>query len=290
VGLAGRFEEHRAHLRAVAYRILGSLPEADDAVQEAWIRFAAAGAASVDNLRGWLTTIVTRVCLNALRARAARPEQPCGVHVPDPIVTRADKAAPDPETEALLADSVGVALLVVLGTLDPAERVAFIMHDVFDVPFAQIADMVGRTEAAARQLASRARRQVRATGPTVPDAGLPEQRAVVDAFFAAARAGEFDRLVDLLHPDVVVRSDGGTSRPSAVMRGAAEVARATIATASPLGDFTPVTVNGVAGMLITVKGRPVALIALTVTGGRITVVDGITDPARLAGLDLPALA
>jgi RNA polymerase sigma factor (sigma-70 family) len=288
--LAERFEEHRRHLRAVAYRILGSLPEADDAVQETWVRFAGAGAGGVQNLRGWLTTIVTRVCLNVLRARAARPEQPAGVHVPDPVVSLPGDA-PDPEREALLADSVGLALLVVLDALAPAERVAFILHDVFDVPFAMIGDMVGRSEAAARQLASRARRQVRATGPVAPDVSLPAQRAIVDAFFTAARAGDFDRLVELLDPDVVIRADGGATGPGAsvVMRGAAEIARATIATASPLAGFTPVVVNGVAGMLITVKGRPVSLIAVTVTGGRITAVDGLTDRRRLAELDLPAV-
>ena len=286
--LAGLFEEHRGHLRAVAYRMLGSLPEADDAVQEAWVRFAAAGAGGVENVGGWLTTIVTRVCLNALRARAARPERPAGVHVPDPIVVRADDGTPGPEEEALLADSVGLALLVVLGTLNPAERVAFVLHDVFDVPFGMIGQMVGRSEAAARQLASRARRQVRAAGPAVPDVDVAEQRAVVDAFFSAARAGEFDRLVELLDPDVVVRTDGGMggAGPSLVMRGAAEVASASIATASPHADFTPVLVNGVAGMLITLKGRPVSLVAITVAGGRITAVDGITDRQRLAGLRL----
>ncbi len=286
--LAGRFEEHRGHLRAVAYRILGSLPEAEDTVQEAWLRFAAAGADDVENLKGWLTTIVTRVCLNVLRARAARPEQPAGVHVPDPVVSLPGDA-PDPEQEALLADSVGLAMFVVLDTLAPAERIAFVLHDVFDVPFAVIGDMVGRSEAAARQLASRARRQLRATGPTSPDVGLHAQRTVVDAFFAAARAGDFDRLVELLDPEVVIRADGGPARPGAsvVMRGAAQIARATIETASPLADFTPVVVNGVAGMLITVKGRPVSLIAITVTGGRITAIDGITDLARLAELDLP---
>jgi RNA polymerase sigma-70 factor (ECF subfamily) len=284
--LADRFTEHRGHLRAVAYRILGSLPEADDAVQEAWVRFAAAGDDGVENLKAWLTTIVTRVCLNVLRARAARPEQPAGVRVPDPVVLLPGDA-PDPEQEALLADSVGLALLVVLDALAPAERVAFILHDVFDVPFAQIGELVGRSEPAARQLASRARRQVRETGPVAPDVGLPAQRAVVDAFFAAARAGDFGRLVELLDPDVVIRADGGTARASVVMRGAAEIARATIATASPLADFTPVVVNGVAGMLITVKGRPVSVMACTVAGGRITAVDGITDTGRLAGLHLP---
>jgi RNA polymerase sigma-70 factor (ECF subfamily) len=286
--LAELFEEHRGHLRAVAYRVLGSLAEADDAVQEAWVRFSAAGAQGVQNPGGWLTTIVTRVCLNLLRSRAARPEQLAGVHVPDPIVSRADTSAPDPEHEALLADSVGLALLVVLDALGPAERVAFVLHDVFDVPFAVIGEILGRSEPTARKLASRARRQVRAAGPSAPDVPLPEQQAVVDAFFTAARAGEFDRLVELLDPDVVVRADGGT-RPGAslVMRGAAEVAAAVIATASPRADFTPVLVNGVAGMLITVQGRPVSIMACTVTGGRITAIDGVTDLSRLAELPLP---
>jgi RNA polymerase sigma-70 factor (ECF subfamily) len=192
----------------------------------------------------------------------------------------------DPEQEALLADSVGLALLVVLGTLSPAERVAFVLHDVFDVPFEAIGQMVGRSEQAARQLASRARRQVRAAGPAQPDVSLAEQRAVVDAFFAAARAGDFDRLVGLLDPDVVVRADGGKTGPSLIMRGAAEVAAGVIATANPRADFTPVIVNGVAGMLITLKGRPVSLIAITIGGGRIVAVDGINDLKRLAELDL----
>jgi RNA polymerase sigma factor (sigma-70 family) len=285
--LAELFEEHRRHLRAVAYRVLGSLNEADDALQEAWVRFSAAGTEGVKNPRGWLTTIVTRVCLNMLRARAARPERLPGVHVPDPIVSRADASAPDPEQEALLADSVGLALLVVLDTLGPAERVAFVLHDVFDVPFAVIGEILGRSDQAARQLASRARRQVRAAGPSAPDVSLPEQQAVVNAFFTAARAGEFDRLVELLDPSVVIRADGGT-RPGAslVMRGAAEIAAAVIATASPRADFTPVLVNGVAGMLITVQGRPVSVMACTVAGGRITAIDGVTDLDRLSRLGL----
>ena len=243
-------------------------------------------------MSGWLTTIVTRVCLNVLRARAARPEQPAGMHVPDPIAVHADDAAPDPEQEALLAESVGLALMIVLDALTPAERVAFVLHDVFGVPFSAIGELVGRSEQAARQLASRARRQVREAGPSTPDVGLPQQRAIVDAFFAAARAGDFDRLLELLDPDVVIRADGGPARPGAsvVMRGAAQIARATIATASPLADFTPVLVNGVAGMLITVRGRPVSLIAVTVTGSRITAMDGITDLDRLARLGLAALS
>ncbi len=290
--LAPVFEQHRRHLRAIAYRMLGSLAEADDAVQETWVRFAAAGTEGVRNVGGWLTTIVTRACLNILRARAARPEQAAGMHVPDPIAVHADHAAPDPEQEALLAESVGLALMVVLDALAPAERVAFVLHDVFGEPFSVIGQLVGRSEQAARQLASRARRQVREAGPSTPDVGLPQQRAIVDAFFTAARAGDFDRLLELLDPDVVIRADGGPARPggSVVMRGAEQIARATIATASPLADFTPVLVNGVAGMLITVRGRPVSLIAVTVTGSRITAMDGITDLDRLARLGLAGLS
>jgi RNA polymerase sigma-70 factor, ECF subfamily len=290
--LARVFEQHRRHLRAIAYRILGSLPEADDAVQDTWVRFAAAGTEGVGNVSGWLTTIVSRACLNVLRARAARPEQPAGIHVPDPIAVHADDAAADPEQEALLAESVGLALMVVLDALTPAERVAFVLHDVFGVPFGVIGQLAGRSEQAARQLASRARRQVKKAGPSTPDVGLPQQRAIVHAFFTAARAGDFDRLMELLDPDVVIRADGGPARPSAsvVMRGAAPIARATIATASPLADFTPVLVNGVAGMLITARGRPVSLIAVTVTGSRITAMDGITDLDRLARLGLAALS
>jgi RNA polymerase sigma factor (sigma-70 family) len=290
--LARVFEQHRRHLRAIAYRMLGSLAEADDAVQETWLRFAAAGTEGVGNVSGWLTTIVTRAALNVLRARAARPEQLAGVHVPDPIDVRADGAAADPEQEALLAESVGLALMVVLDALTPAERVAFVLHDVFGVPFSVIGELVGRSEQAARQLASRARRQVREAGPSTPDVSPPQQRAIVDAFFTAARAGDFDRLMELLDPDVVIRADGGPARPAAsvVMRGAAPIARATIATASPLADFTPVLVNGVAGMLITVRGRPVSLIAVTVTGGRITAMNGITDLDRLARLGLADLS
>ena len=290
--LARVFEQHRRHLRAIAYRMLGSLAEADDAVQETWVRFAAAGTGGVRNVSGWLTTILTRVCLNILRARAARLEQPAGMHVPDPIAVQAHDAAPDPEQQALLAESVGLALMVVLDALTPAERVAFVLHDVFGVPFSMIGQLVGRSEQAARQLASRARRQVGEAGPSTPDVGLPQQRAIVDAFFAAARAGDFDRLVELLDPDAVIRADGGPARPGAsvVMRGAAQIAQAAIATASPLADFTPVLVNGIAGMLITVRGRPVSLIAVTVTGSRITAMDGITDLDRLARLGLAGLS
>lgn len=206
---AERFEEHRAHLKAVAYRMLGSLAEADEAVQDAWLRVSRSGADRIENLRGWLTTIVARVCLNALQARKARPEAPAGVHMPDPIVTRAGGL--DPEHEVLLADSVGLALQIVVNTLPPAERLAFVLHDMFDVSFDEIASMVGRSSTAARQLACRARRRVRGAS-VFPDPDLGRQRQVVDAFFAAAHNGDFDALVAVLDPDVIVRSDGGEQR------------------------------------------------------------------------------
>jgi RNA polymerase sigma factor (sigma-70 family) len=279
--LAERFEEHRRRLRAVAYRMLGSLDEADDAVQEAWVRFSAAGADEVVNLGGWLTTIVTRVCLNALRARAARPETLAGPRVPDPVLSPAD--GPTPEQEALLADSVGLALLVVLDTLSPAERVAFVLHDVFDVPFAEIAPVLDRTPEATRQLASRARHRVRAAGAREPDGTVAAQRAVIDAFFAAARAGDLATLTGLLDPDVVLRTDGFAAG-TAVLRGAAAVSGAAVDGANPRAEFHPVLVNGAAGVLVTMRGRPAALMAFTVVGGRITAVDGITDPRRLRRL------
>ena len=279
--LAERFEEHRSRLRAVAYRMLGSVYEADDAVQEAWVRFSAAGADDVVNLRAWLTTIVTRVCLNMLRARAARPETLAGARVPDPVLTLAD--GPTPEQEALLADSVGLALLVVLDTLNPAERVAFVLHDVFDVPFGEIAPMLDRTPEAARQLASRARQRVRAAGASQPDDAVAAQRAVVDAFFAAARAGDMAALVELLDPDVVLRTDGFAATPT-VIRGAAAVSGAALGGADPRAEFQPVLVNGAAGVLVTLRGRPAAVMAFTVVGGRITAVDGILDPRRVRRL------
>jgi RNA polymerase sigma factor (sigma-70 family) len=279
--LAERFEEQRARLRGVAYRMLGSLDEADDSVQEAWMRFSAAGADDVANLGGWLTTIVTRVCLNALRARAARPESLAGSRVPDPVLSPAD--GPTPEQEALLADSVGLALLVVLDTLTPAARVAFVLHDVFDFPFGEIAPMLDRTPEAARQLASRARHRVRAAGAHEPDGTVAEQQAVVNAFFAAARAGDLATLVELLDPEVVLRTDGFAAGP-AVLRGATTVSGAVLDGASPHAEFTPVLVNGAAGMLITLRGRPAGVMAFTVVGGRIAAVDGITDPHRLRRL------
>ncbi|HEY0933537.1 MAG TPA: sigma-70 family RNA polymerase sigma factor [Trebonia sp.] len=279
--LAERFEEHRGRLRAVAYRMLGSLDEADDAVQEAWVRCSAAGVERVENLGGWLTTIVTRICLNLLRARAARPETLTG---PDPVLSPAE--GPTPEQEALLADSVGLALLVVLDTLGPAERVAFVLHDVFDVPFADIAPMLSRTPEAARQLASRARHRVRAAGPHAPEGTVAAQRAVVDAFFSAARAGNLAALVELLDPGVVLRTDGSAGGPAEV-RGAAAVAGAVIAGASPHAEFRPVIINGAAGVLVALRGRPAALVAFTVACGRITAVDTITDPHRVRRLLAP---
>jgi RNA polymerase sigma-70 factor (ECF subfamily) len=284
--LAEVFEEHRAHLRAVAYRMLGSLPDADDAVQDAWVRFSQSHAAGVDNLRGYLTTIVARVCLNTLRAGKSRREDPVGVHVPDPVVT--SEYGADPETEALLADSVGLALVVVLDTLAPAERLAFVLHDMFDVPFNEIAPMVRRSEAAARQLASRARRQVRQAGYRVADTGRAGHQALVDAFFTAARGGDLSTLAALLDPDVVLRADGG-ARPqaSAVLHGTVAVARRAARFILPTFGVHPVLVNGTAGAILTHEGRPVALLGFSIAAGRIIEIDAITDPDRLGRLDLP---
>ena len=287
--LAESFEQNRTRLRAVAYRMLGSFAEADDAVQEAWLRLSRSDADGVDNLSAWLTTVVARVCLNALRARNTRREEPIGVHVPDPVISRADGTSP--EDEALLADSVGLALLVVLETLTPAERLAFVLHDMFDLPFDEIAPMVGRSPATARQLASRARRRVRGADVHTPDRDVARQREVVNAFFAAAHRGDFDGLVAVLDPDVVLRSDGGPARPDAsmVLRGAAEVARRTLAIAHPAAPKHPVLVNGAAGVLVTLAGQPVALMGFTVSLGKITEIDAIADPDRLRRLDLAAL-
>lgn len=286
--LAERFEEHRAHLRAVAYRMLGSLAEADEAVQDAWLRVSRAGAGGVENMGGWLTTIVARVCLNALQARKSRPASPPRVRMPDPIVT--PDGALDPEHEMLLADSVGLALQIVLDSLPPAERLAFVLHDMFDVPFDEIAPMVGRTPAAARQLASRGRRRVRGASVPSPDRDRARQREVVDAFFAAARHGDFDALVAVLDPDVVLRSDGGDKRPSLsfVRHGAAEVARSALVAANPLAVLRPVLINGAAGVVVMVQGRAVAVMAFTVTGGKIAEINAILDPDRLARLPVHA--
>jgi RNA polymerase sigma factor (sigma-70 family) len=276
--LAQRFEEHRAHLRAVAYRMLGSLAEADDAVQDAWLRVSRAGTDEVENLGGWLTTIVARVCLNTLRSRNARREDA----LPDPVITAA--GALHPEDEALLADSVSLALLVVLDTLTPAERLAFVLHDMFDLPFDDIAPMVGRSPAAARQLASRARRRVKGSEMPAPDADLGRQREVVDAFFRAARGGEFDTLVSLLHPDVVLRADFGARRPAGVsplLHGAEAVARQAILFSMPAAQLRPALVNGAAGVVVTVRDRPFAVMGFTVADGRVVEIDAIADPERV---------
>ena len=280
--LADRFEEHRAHLRAVAYRMLGSLAEADDAVQDSWLRVSRAGADDVENLGGWLTTIVSRVCLNMLRSRNVRREDFFGI--PDPVV--GPDREPQPEEEAVLADSVALALLVVLDTLSPAERIAFVLHDLFKLPFEEIAPMVGRSPAAARQLASRARRRVSGAEIPAPDPDLARQREVVDAFFVASRGGHFDDLVALLDPDVVLRSDFGGRRPadSGVTRGAAAVAGRALLGAIPNAVVRPVLVNGAAGAFITVRGRPFALMGFTVSDGRIVEIDAIADPQRVRRL------
>jgi RNA polymerase sigma-70 factor (ECF subfamily) len=289
--LAERFQAHRPHLRAVAYRLLGSASEADDAVQEAWLRLDRADTSDVDNLRGWLTTLVARVCLDLLRARTSRREEPLGVHLPDPIVSRQDGI--DPEQEALLAEGVGLALLVVLETLTPAERLAFVLHDLFAVPFEEIAPIVGRSPAATRQLASRARRRVQGAAP-VPDADLARQREVVDAFFAAAREGDFAALVAVLDPDVVVRADAGTVPLGAwrMVRGAAAVAEQVRATGgfSRLAQLArPALVNGAAGVVMAAWGKPFAVVGFTVRHDKIVEIDIFADPARLRRLDLAVL-
>ena len=285
------FETNRGRLRAVAYRMLGSLAEADDAVQEAWLRVARADASEVDNLSAWLTTIVARVCLNALRSRNARREEPLDAHVPDPVITRADGPTRNPEDQALLADSVGLALQVVLETLTPAERLAFVLHDTFGLPFEEIAPMVGRSPAAARQLASRARRRVRGADVHSPDRDVARQREVVDAFFAAAHGGDFDALVAVLDPDVVSRIDAGAGAliPSGVLHGAETVARQTLAIASIAAPKHPVLVNGAAGVVITLGGQPVAVMGFTVSGGKIVEINSIVDPERIRRLDLSVL-
>jgi RNA polymerase sigma factor (sigma-70 family) len=287
--LTDGFEQNRGRLRAMAYRMLGSLAEADDAVQEAWLRVSRSDADDIDNLAAWLTTVVGRVCLNMLRSRNARREEPLDAHVPDPVISRADGT--NPEDQALLADSVGLALNVVLETLSPAERLAFVLHDMFGLPFEEIAPMVDRSPAAARQLASRARRRVRGADVQSPDRDVARQREVVDAFFAAAHSGDFEALVAVLDPDVVSRIDGGTARPGAsgVLHGAAAVARSTLAFASASAPKHPVLVNGAAGVVITLGGQPVAVMGFTVSGGKIVEIDAITDPDRLRALDLAVL-
>jgi RNA polymerase sigma factor (sigma-70 family) len=287
--LAQRFEANRTRLRAVAYRMLGSLTEADDAVQEAWIRLSRTDTGDVDNLSGWLTTVVGRVCLNMLRSRRTRREAPLETHVSDPIVT--PEAGGDPEQEALLGDSLGLALLAVLDALTPAERVAFILHDVFAMPFDEIAPIVGRSSGAARQLASRARRRVQ--GAPVPDTDLEGQWAVVDAFLAASRDGDFERLLAVLDPDVVLRSDGGASRPDLVtmIRGAESVATGAMAFRRFAETATRALVNGIpGGVAWTPDGRPFSVVSLTIAGGRIVSIDILADPDRLRELDLDLVA
>ncbi|HWE15230.1 MAG TPA: sigma-70 family RNA polymerase sigma factor [Solirubrobacteraceae bacterium] len=283
--LAERFEEHRAHLRAAAYRMLGSLSEADDAVQEAWLKLSRSDAGEIENLRGWLTTVVARVSLNMLRSRARRREEPLGVHIPDPIVDPADGT--DPEHEALVGDSVGLALLIVLETLSPAERLAFVLHDMFGVPFNEIAPIVDRSPEATRQLASRARRRVQGER-TLPDPDLDRQREVVNAFHAAAREGDFDALVAVLDPDVVLRADfgGGATQE---LRGAEAVA-SRAQSYSRLGLVVhPALINGAVGAVTTRDGRPFSVAAITVRDGKIVELDFLSDPERLAQLDLTVL-
>jgi RNA polymerase sigma factor (sigma-70 family) len=284
--LAERFQEHRPRLRAVAYRMLGSTSEADDAVQEAWIRLSRSNAGEIDNLEAWLVTVVGRVALNMLRSRKTRREEPFDARLPDPIVDRADGI--DPEHEALLADSVGLALLVVLETLSPPERLAFVLHDIFAVPFDEIAPIVDRSPEAARQLASRARRRVRAERP-VPDADLETQREVIDAFLAAAREGDFNRLVAVLDPDVVLRQDFGPVGGRREIRGAAAVAGQALGYAQIGLDIRPALINGVAGAVAFRHGQPFSIGAVTVRNGRIVELDFLADPERLRELDLTVL-
>jgi RNA polymerase sigma-70 factor (ECF subfamily) len=285
--LADRFEADRTHLRAVAYRMLGSVSDADDAVQETWLRLSRTDAAAIENLSGWLTTVVARVCLDMLRSRTSRREEPLG-RLPEPIVSPEDDV--DPEHEALLADSVGLALLVVLERLAPAERLAFVLHDMFAVPFDEIAAIVGRSPAAARQLASRARRRVQGSTP-VGDPDLGEQRRVVDAFLAAARGGDLDALVAVLDPDVLFRVDRGALRTagSREIRGARTVAEQSMRFAHLAGAARPALVNGAAGVVVAPHGRPYAVIGFTVRDGRIVEIDLLADPERIARLDLRGL-
>jgi RNA polymerase sigma factor (sigma-70 family) len=277
------FERHREHLRGVAYRLLGSMSDADDVLQETWLRLSRSDSDAVENMRGWLTTVVARLSLDELRARKARREDSTGSWLPEPVfMTDADD---DPEHEAVLADSVGLALLVVLETLTPAERLAFVLHDMFALPFDEIAPIVGRSPVATRQLASRARRRVQRTAPK-PDANLGEQRTVVDAFLTAAREGDFDALLELLDPDVVFRADRGlrrvAEREPAVVRGAAEVARYALTRGRQFAPYCrPAIVNGAAGLVVMPGSRPVAVIGFTVANGRILEVDLVADPRKV---------
>jgi RNA polymerase sigma factor (sigma-70 family) len=285
------FERHRRHLRAVAYRMLGSLSDADDIVQEAWLRLNRSDGDAVENMRGWLTTVVARLCLDELRAREARREDPAGSSLPEPVVSL--ESEDDPEREALLADSVGLALLVVLETLTPPERLAFVLHDMFALPFEEIAPIVGRTPVATRQLASRARRRVQGASPK-PDAALAEQRRLVDAFLAAARGGDFDALVAVLDPDVVLRADRGrlpaAARLPSLVRGAVEVAEYTLTRAPQFAPFCrPAIVNGAAGLIVAPGRRPIGVVGFTIAAGRIVEIDLIADPDKLRALAVEGL-
>jgi RNA polymerase sigma factor (sigma-70 family) len=287
--LAEQFEANRTRLRAVAYRMLGSLSEAEDAVQESWLRLTRNDARSIENLSGWLTTVVARVCLNMLRARKSRREEALGVHVPDPIVSRADGV--NPEQALLLADSVGLALLVILETLKPDERLAFVLHDMFAVPFDEIGPIIGRSSVATRQLVGRARRHVQGR-TALPDVDLDRQREVVDAFLAAARRGDFDALLALLDPDVTLRADRGAVPPGAskIVRGARAVAERALSFAQLVESARQVLVNGAPGIVSWFPdGRPFAVIGFTVERGKIVEIDILADPARLRQLDLQAL-
>ncbi|MFF8986633.1 sigma-70 family RNA polymerase sigma factor [Streptomyces globisporus] len=284
--VARRFEEHRPHLRAVAYRMLGSLAEADDAIQETWLRLSGIDDRRIDNLGGWLTTVMSRVCLDMLRARKRRGEEPLDHRLPDPVIS--PEHGDDPEQEVLLADSVGLALLVVLESLSPAERLAFVLHDLFGLPFEEIAPIVDRTPATAKKLASRARLRVRGSTPP-PDPDRAGQRRVVDAFLTAARGGDFAALLALLAPDAVLRVDGGaltgglrTLRGADAVAGQLEVFQQ-MATAATI---RPAQVNGSAGLVNTLHGQPLSVMGFTVTSGRISAIDILSDPARLAALDL----
>jgi RNA polymerase sigma factor (sigma-70 family) len=290
--LARRFEEHRTRLKAVAYRMLGSLTEADDAIQEAWLRLARSPADGIDNLGGWLTTIVGRVCLDMLRSRRLRREDPLDFHLPDPVITAEGIA--DPEEHALIADSVGLALLVVMESLSPAERLAFVLHDMFGLPFEQIALIIDRTPAAARKLASRARRRVQGASPEPdPDPDPAARRRVVDAFRAAARGGDFEALLTVLDPDVVLRIDAERALPGGVqvLRGASAVAghAANLQRMGIASAARPALVNGTAGLVITIAGELVSIMSFTIADDKIVAIDIYADPDRLARIDLSAL-
>ncbi|MGV4925806.1 sigma-70 family RNA polymerase sigma factor [Streptomyces sp. BHT-5-2] len=290
VSLAERFEAERPGLRAVAYRMLGSLAEAEDAVQETWLKLARADVSEVKNLGAWLTTVAGRVCLDMLRSRTSRredplPEQEGSVRLPDPVVTRAGRV--DPEQEVLIADAMGIALMVVLETLSPAERLAFVLHDMFDVPFDDIAPVLGRTTVSTRQLASRARRRVQGAVPAA-DTDNARKHDVVNAFLTASRGGDFEALLAVLDPEVVARSDGGTRVPSVLRRGAADVASQAITFARFAADARPVLVNGTPGVVAFTEGRPMSVMSFTIRDGRITGLDILTDPDRLSALGLSA--